>query len=85
MIHLITYGNNIFDNAKKRLYKEAKNTGWFDTITLYGPENLDTNFKEKFNFLSLGYQNYTDNKNRIDIWVTLLGISFAILLFKKGR
>jgi hypothetical protein len=48
MIHLITYGNNNFDNAKKRLCNEAKNSGWFDTITTYGPEDLDIEFKHNF-------------------------------------
>jgi hypothetical protein len=48
MIHLITYGNNIFERAKKRLYKEAKESKWFDTITLYGPKDLDNEFKKRF-------------------------------------
>ena len=47
-IHFITYGNENFLNAKKRLYNEANATGWFDTITSYGPEDLDNDFKEKF-------------------------------------
>lgn len=48
MIHLITYGNDKYENAKKRLYKEAENTGWFNTITLYSPNDLDDQFKNKF-------------------------------------
>jgi hypothetical protein len=48
MIHLITYSDDKYENAKKILYKEAKNTGWFDTITLYGPDDLDDQFKNKF-------------------------------------
>ena len=48
MIHLITYGDDNFKNSKKRLEKEAINTGWFDSITVYGPEILDDDFKEKF-------------------------------------
>ena len=40
-IHFITYGNDRFKNSKKRLYNEANATGWFDTITSYGPEDLD--------------------------------------------
>ncbi len=48
MIHLITYGDNKYTNSKIRLYNEAKSTGWFDNITLYGQEDLDSNFKEKF-------------------------------------
>lgn len=54
MIHLITYGNEKYQKAKERLYKEAENTGWFDTITLYGPEDLDDQFKTEFkNILSM--------------------------------
>lgn len=48
MIHLITYGDDKFKNSKKRLEKEALNTGWFDSVTVYGPEILDSNFKNKF-------------------------------------
>jgi hypothetical protein len=48
MIHFITYGNNIYINSKKRLCEEAKNVGWFDTITSYGPEDLDLDFQNKF-------------------------------------
>tara|TARA_B110000977_G_scaffold1872_1_gene2592 strand:- start:1438 stop:2157 length:720 start_codon:yes stop_codon:yes gene_type:complete len=48
MIHLITYGNNRYTKAKKRLHANALNTGWFDTITSYGPEDLDNEFKLKF-------------------------------------
>ena len=49
MIHLITYGNKRFEKSKKRLINEAYNTKWFDTITSYGPEDLDNEFKSKFN------------------------------------
>ena len=48
MIHLITYGDNNFANAKTRLYNQATATGWFDSITLYGPNDLDSEFKNKF-------------------------------------
>lgn len=48
MIHFITYANNTFANAKTRLRSEAGATGWFDTITAYGPEDLDPDFNEKF-------------------------------------
>ena len=47
-IHFITYGNDKFKNSKKRLYNEANATGWFDTITTYGPQDLDNDFKQKF-------------------------------------
>ena len=48
MIHLISYGDDNYRDAKKRLEMEALNTGWFDSITVYGPEILDNNFKNKF-------------------------------------
>lgn len=48
MIHLITYGDIKWLRAKRRLVREAKTTGWFDTITAYGPEDLDDEFKTKF-------------------------------------
>tara|TARA_B100001758_G_C18304522_1_gene554293 strand:+ start:221 stop:937 length:717 start_codon:yes stop_codon:yes gene_type:complete len=48
MIHLITYGNKKFSDSKKRLCNEAKATNWFDTITVYGPEDLDDEFTLKF-------------------------------------
>ena len=48
MIHLITYGNKKYTHAKERIYDEAKNVGWFDTITIYGPDDLSKDFKNKF-------------------------------------
>lgn len=48
MIHLITYGNHNYTGSKQLLYDEANATGWFDTITLYGPEDLDDEFREKY-------------------------------------
>jgi hypothetical protein len=48
MIHFITYGDDNFTNSKKRIYSEALNCGWFDTITIYGPQDLDSDFKEQF-------------------------------------
>ncbi len=48
MIHLITYSNYKFETSKKRLCNEAVNIGWFDTVTSYGPEDLDEEFKVRF-------------------------------------
>tara|TARA_Y100000389_G_scaffold164560_1_gene168341 strand:- start:625 stop:1344 length:720 start_codon:yes stop_codon:yes gene_type:complete len=48
MIHLITYGDDNYNNSKKRLEREALDTGWFDSVTVYGPEILDSDFKNKF-------------------------------------
>jgi len=48
-IHFITYGNEMYNNSKKRLNEETSNSGWFDTITICGPENLSEDFKNEFN------------------------------------
>jgi hypothetical protein len=47
-VHFITYADDVFKNAKKRICKEAMNCRWFNSITSYGPESLDDSFKEKF-------------------------------------
>lgn len=49
MIHLITYGDDKYTQAKVRLCTQAQATGWFDTITPYGPDDLDSEFKTQFN------------------------------------
>jgi len=48
MIHLITYGDSKFVESKKRIENDARALGWFDEITLYGPEDIDATFKEQF-------------------------------------
>jgi len=48
MINFITYGSSGFSRAKKRLCGEAIATGWFDSITRYGSNDLDNDFKDKF-------------------------------------
>jgi len=53
MIHFITYGDKKYQKSKKIIYNEAKNTDWFNTVTMYGPEDLDEKFQHKFkNILS---------------------------------
>lgn len=47
-IHFITYGDDNFKKSKARILKEAEEFGEFTTITGYGPEDLDNNFKEKY-------------------------------------
>jgi len=49
MIHLITYADNKFKNSAIRLYNEAENTNWFNTIEIYEPEKLTHEFKNKYN------------------------------------
>lgn len=48
-IQFITYGNELYNNSKKRLREESINSRWFDTINIYGPENLSEEFKHEFN------------------------------------
>ena len=48
-IHFVTYGNEMYNNSKKRLRKESSNSGWFDTTSVFGPENLSEEFKHEFN------------------------------------
>ena len=47
-IHFVTYGNKKFSNTKERLKKETTNSGWFDSITICGLENLSVSFKNEF-------------------------------------
>ena len=47
-INFITYGNDKFIKAKIRLLNQAKHFNEFDTITGYGPSDLDSEFREKY-------------------------------------
>ena len=47
-IHMITYGNSIFNRAKERIKKEALNTSWFKSIKVCGPEDLTQEFTNEF-------------------------------------
>ena len=49
IVHLITYGNNKYSESKNRIIKEGIDTNWFDTITIYSPNDLDKKFKNNFN------------------------------------
>lgn len=46
--HFITYGNNRFENSKRRLLLEAKEFGEFASINGYGPSDLSEKFREKY-------------------------------------
>ena len=67
MIHLISYGNHIYNNSKKRLYQEALDTKWFDTIKIYSPQDLSIDFKEK-------YKNVLKHKRGVGYWIWKLDI-----------
>ena len=47
-IHFMTYANEKFANAKKRILQQAKEFGEFSIIKGYGPEDLPHHFKEKY-------------------------------------
>lgn len=53
-IHFISYGDQIYRAAKDRIYNEAINTNWFDSIKCYGKEDLTSDFVKEFeNILSM--------------------------------
>ena len=53
-IHMISYGNEKFKKSKKRIFNEGINCKFFYSIEVLGPENLDKEFKNKFdNILNL--------------------------------
>ena len=54
-IHMISYGNEKFKNSKKRIFNEGINSKFFYSIEVLGPENLDIEFKSKFNRCSTNF------------------------------
>lgn len=49
--HFISYGDSKFKNSKNRIKREAENFGAFTSIEVNGPEDLDLEFKRKFNYV----------------------------------
>ena len=47
-IHFRTYGDDKFVKSKRRLVQEAIDTGWFTTALALSPQNLTTEFRERF-------------------------------------
>ena len=47
-VNFITYGNSKFANSKRRIAKEALQSGWFDDVIALGPENLNEAFRTQF-------------------------------------
>jgi len=47
-IHLIIYGNNVFNNSKERIYKEAINSKFFNSVSIYSPDDLSKEFVNNF-------------------------------------
>lgn len=48
MIYMITYGNQHFEQSKRRIEQEAIRTGWFDRVITYSPKDLPSWFVEKY-------------------------------------
>lgn len=48
MVHLISFGNNKFKRSKIRLKNTCNDIGWFESVTMFGPEDLDEGFKLEF-------------------------------------
>jgi len=48
LIHFITYANEKFAKAKKRILQQAEEFGEFKTMRGYGPEDLPKTFYEKY-------------------------------------
>ena len=48
MIHFVTYGDSKYCESKKRIEKEAISTNWFDSVNIFGPKDIDSEFAAKF-------------------------------------
>lgn len=48
MKYFFSYGDDVFRLAKKRIYREAVESGFFDVVKIHGPEDLSDAFKKKF-------------------------------------
>jgi hypothetical protein len=46
--HFITYGDQNYEKSKERIVGEAEQSGFFDTIKAFGPEDLSDEFREQF-------------------------------------
>jgi hypothetical protein len=47
-IHFISYGDEKYKIAKKRIINQATNTGWFHSVKCYGKEDLSIEFIKEF-------------------------------------
>lgn len=46
--HFRTYGNDAFKLSKQRIWKEANDTGWFETVIANGPDDLPSSFGKQY-------------------------------------
>ena len=47
-IHFITYGDERFEHSRKELSSQAQNTGWFDSVRVYTPDDIPSELREKY-------------------------------------
>lgn len=47
-IHFISYGNDRFKKSKERIKQEAIDFGEFDSVEVFGPEDLDEDFQKEY-------------------------------------
>ena len=47
-VHFITYGDDNFKKSKERIINEAKDSGFFTSTIAYGPDDLSSEFVEKY-------------------------------------
>ena len=47
-IHFISYGNDRFKKSKERIKQEAIDFGEFDSVEVFGPEDLDEDFRKEY-------------------------------------
>lgn len=50
-IHFISYGDEKYENSKKRIYNEAIETGWFTSVEIFDKIKLSKSFCEDFKYI----------------------------------
>lgn len=58
MKHFITFGNESFAYQKQRLKKDATATGWFDSVTVFSPEDIAEFLKDYTEFVKNNRRGY---------------------------
>ena len=47
-VHFRTYGNGKFEGSRRRIVREAEETGWFASSAGLVPDDLDPDFRERY-------------------------------------
>ena len=47
-VHFVTYGNEKYEGSRRRIVREAEETGWFASAVGWGPDDLDPDFRERY-------------------------------------